>query len=272
MCAWANSSTARCSLDRPIQTSDLSPSISLTRTRSKRRVECVIGFTGRHYFGYHRPFEKVHLREPWFNSSRIFVHISQLINSFFPLSLDFSSVSHQNIQSQYIPNIYITLSPHYIIILKAANTFSYHHHYHTSPEPTSRTSSGHNITMAATPSKTEFFASGMVAPTNSCPICLKDCITDSITIKPCTHTYHPVCLAAWLAEFSTCPLCRHGAQLWKPVVRVQKLAIPVVDAEGEVIGTELLSWEKYSERMSGMEEGVGKERIWEGMEWVEVEE
>jgi E3 ubiquitin-protein ligase ATL6/9/15/31/42/55 len=71
------------------------------------------------------------------------------------------------------------------------------------------------------PSYNAFLRFGETASTKrrgmhgSCPICLSDftCtgpVKDRIrvTIRYCKHTFHSGCLATWLQEYATCPMCR----------------------------------------------------------------
>jgi E3 ubiquitin-protein ligase RNF115/126 len=44
-----------------------------------------------------------------------------------------------------------------------------------------------------------------------CNICMDDVTAgDEVTVLPCAHWYHEACVAAWLKESDTCPVCRKG--------------------------------------------------------------
>ena len=51
-----------------------------------------------------------------------------------------------------------------------------------------------------------------------CVICLDDFVVGNVLKElPCSHCFHSVCIAKWLAERSTCPVCQqytNGAQQW----------------------------------------------------------
>jgi hypothetical protein len=44
-----------------------------------------------------------------------------------------------------------------------------------------------------------------------CAICLEDVkATETTTALACMHTFHALCVAQWLEEKATCPICRHS--------------------------------------------------------------
>lgn len=44
-----------------------------------------------------------------------------------------------------------------------------------------------------------------------CSICMDSVeIGDQVTVLPCTHWFHEICITAWLKEHDTCPHCRKG--------------------------------------------------------------
>lgn len=44
-----------------------------------------------------------------------------------------------------------------------------------------------------------------------CSICMDSVkLGDQVTVLPCTHWFHEVCITAWLKEHDTCPHCRKG--------------------------------------------------------------
>lgn len=47
------------------------------------------------------------------------------------------------------------------------------------------------------------------AAVSQCSICLSalEAGSESITLAPCEHSYHPECIRSWLQEHKTCPLC-----------------------------------------------------------------
>ncbi|KAH3744965.1 Dynein heavy chain 12, axonemal [Pelomyxa schiedti] len=52
-------------------------------------------------------------------------------------------------------------------------------------------------------------SSDVCYPTTSCPICLEDFTTRTITlVLPCGHKFCKTCLSAWENQSSTCPVCR----------------------------------------------------------------
>lgn len=42
----------------------------------------------------------------------------------------------------------------------------------------------------------------------NCPICLENIGTTNTTTTVCHHSFHSTCLASWLQQHNTCPLCR----------------------------------------------------------------
>jgi hypothetical protein len=42
----------------------------------------------------------------------------------------------------------------------------------------------------------------------NCPICLENIGTSKTTTTVCHHSFHSTCLASWLQQHDTCPLCR----------------------------------------------------------------
>jgi hypothetical protein len=135
--------------------------------------------------------------------------------------------------------------------------------------------------------KHTFLRTGLLALddiSSSCPVCTTplcdpfgshpDALT-SITIRACAHTYHPLCLMAWLEQNTSCPECREELFLEPKVKMMVKMPVmQVKEHGGEEEGDfeeEVLTWEEFCEVVGGMEEGVEKEKVREGMEWVEVE-
>nr|XP_014718472.2 LOW QUALITY PROTEIN: E3 ubiquitin-protein ligase RLIM-like [Equus asinus] len=50
-------------------------------------------------------------------------------------------------------------------------------------------------------------------PSKSCSICITEYTEDSeLCILPCSHEYHVHCITRWLAENSTCPICRREVE------------------------------------------------------------
>lgn len=49
-----------------------------------------------------------------------------------------------------------------------------------------------------------------------CPVCLESLkLGDQVMTLPChrVHTYHPPCIAPWLAQSNSCPVCRE-VRVW----------------------------------------------------------
>mmetsp|Transcript_10131 Transcript_10131/g.25939 ORF Transcript_10131/g.25939 Transcript_10131/m.25939 type:complete len:168 (+) Transcript_10131:229-732(+) len=43
-----------------------------------------------------------------------------------------------------------------------------------------------------------------------CPVCRESIsVGDKLQRLPCKHAFHPPCLAPWLKEHNSCPMCRH---------------------------------------------------------------
>ena len=42
----------------------------------------------------------------------------------------------------------------------------------------------------------------------NCPICLENIGTSKTTTTVCHHSFHSTCIASWLQQHDTCPLCR----------------------------------------------------------------
>jgi hypothetical protein len=43
----------------------------------------------------------------------------------------------------------------------------------------------------------------------ACCACREElCEGHTVNIMPCKHVFHPPCLAPWLAEHNSCPICR----------------------------------------------------------------
>ena len=41
-----------------------------------------------------------------------------------------------------------------------------------------------------------------------CPICLEDCDVETGSMQRCGHSFHEACIQPWLAQHTTCPVCR----------------------------------------------------------------
>lgn len=51
--------------------------------------------------------------------------------------------------------------------------------------------------------------SAVTDTSQSCSICLENYKTDELlTILPCIHSFHKLCLDVWIRSHTTCPICR----------------------------------------------------------------
>jgi len=49
-----------------------------------------------------------------------------------------------------------------------------------------------------------------MGPGANCPVCTEDfAVGDEVQKLPCQHVYHIPCLAPWLQQQNSCPICRH---------------------------------------------------------------
>ncbi|CAM9592730.1 unnamed protein product [Chrysoparadoxa australica] len=57
---------------------------------------------------------------------------------------------------------------------------------------------------------------------HSCPICLLDFDEgDSVSLLPCLHLYHDVCINEWINDKPTCPFCKQDLNLREPPVTMK---------------------------------------------------
>ncbi|KAL0274560.1 UNVERIFIED_CONTAM: hypothetical protein PYX00_002660 [Menopon gallinae] len=43
-----------------------------------------------------------------------------------------------------------------------------------------------------------------------CPVCLKEHdVGETVTVLPCSHSFHGECILPWLGKTNSCPLCRY---------------------------------------------------------------
>ncbi|KAH3949273.1 hypothetical protein HBH98_218560 [Parastagonospora nodorum] len=118
-----------------------------------------------------------------------------------------------------------------------------------------------------------------ITSNDSCSICLESCTTHfpsdcptkeggmpaTITIRECGHIFHPDCLFNWLADHSTCPMCRR--KLYKRMVWVWRLMVFLPDVEGEEIGRSIMCTEAaWNYEMSLCGPGPQRDTLM-GAEW-----
>jgi hypothetical protein len=70
-------------------------------------------------------------------------------------------------------------------------------------------------------SESDFISHGTIIATRyteACAICLESDSETFLTTKTCSHIFHSTCLQSWLADHTSCPMCRtklFRATVWK---------------------------------------------------------